>query len=283
MNILEILSQYKDRVNTLNEILEYPEFNVDYRFSKRYLDEINSLNKVVELYDKYLETKNDSYLQKIKTLLVSKAYDEYQGITITLSLKCDLLLNLYKEYFEKSRLDVSVDGLTITIKGVNLYALYKEESGIHEIIDKNSKQDVFIEVLPIISTDLKLDMNDVKVDYFHSSGAGGQNINKVETAIRMTHIPTNIVVTCQDERSQLQNKTKASQMLGEKVNKYYSDLADKEIKKIKKGIKKEIIRKYNLTNNKVEDLRLKKTFDLNDLKQVLLQDIASEILLNGWY
>lgn len=281
MDILEVCKKYQDRINQLNELLEYPEFNVDYRFSKRYLDEIASLNKIVELYNLYLESNDGKILNKIKNELLNKYYDNYSGITITLENSSTALINLYKKFFENGGYEVHVEKDRLEIRGVNLYSLYKEETGMHEMFGDKIGQSVKVTVLPIIDNFKELDLKDVKVDVFHSSGAGGQNINKVETAVRLTHIPTNIVVTCQDERSQLQNKNKAIALLKEKVEKYYKDLADKETAKIAKNIKYQEIRHYYLTNRKVEDLRLNKTYSMEDFKQFGLREIASELLING--
>ena len=281
MNTLEICKNYEDRVNKLNELLEYPEFNVDYRFSRRFIIELNSLSKIVDLYHKFQDSHDSKVIKEIEALLTTGSFDKYLGITFTFSSKEDVLFKLYKDYFDEARLDVIEDEQSLYVKGPNLYSLYKSESGVHQIINNAKKINVSVTVLPIIDVNFKLDNRDVKLEMFRSSGAGGQNINKVETAIRLTHKPTGIVVICQDERSQLQNKNRAFELLEKKVGEYYQALADKETKDIKKNVSKDLIRKIDLTNNKVEDLRLKKTYSMEEFKQFGLQEVVSEIFING--
>lgn len=278
-NILDICEKYKNRYLEVSNFLEYPEFNVDYNFAKRFYSELNELTPIVDLYNDYKKTESEEILQRIIALINKNIFDDYDGIDII----CDdeYLLDLYFNYFltSKYKIEKTKDGLRV--KGVNLYCIYKLESGIHEIISKSTKT-VKVLVIPFIEDkEIKINDKDIRIDYYHSQGAGGQNINKVESAIRITHLTTNIQVTCQDERSQLQNKNKALEILKDKVQKYYVKENQKEIDKVKKDFKNIIVRKYNIEKDELIDLRLNKSYSISDTMKYKLQQIDNEILANG--
>ena len=191
------------------------------------------------------------------------------------------LYRMYLYYCEKHRLKVEVvdenstelggiKEIVLNITGKDAYKQLKFESGVHRVqrVPETESQGrvhtstVTVAVLPEAEeVDVEIRDEDVRVDVYRSSGAGGQKVNKTETAIRLTHFPTGIVVTCQDERSQLKNKDKAYKVLRSRLYDYYSSMSrgeqDAQRKSlVGRGDRSERIRTYNFPQGRVTDHRI---------------------------
>ena len=161
-----------------------------------------------------------------------------------------MLLRMFTRYaegkgFEVELLDVlpgeeaGTKSATLAIKGHNAYGFLKSEKGVHRLVrispfDSNARRHTSFGAVHLMTeidntVEVNINMDDVRVDYYRASGAGGQHVNKTSSAVRMTHLPTGIVVQCQNERSQLQNKERCLQLLRAKLFEYEKAIQDQKI------------------------------------------------------
>lgn len=169
------------------------------------------------------------------------------------------LASALKRLCAEENLSVSGEKNLFTLSGKGAYSLLKGEKGIHQAINGESgRETACLLVYPDgkVMCD-KIPDSEIKIDYFHSGGKGGQNVNKVETAIRATHQKTGISVVCQDERSQLRNKERAIERLKEKVLCFYKAEGEKEMEKARKEGESPVrVRLWDLRAKTLRDLRL---------------------------
>jgi len=171
--------------------------------------------------------------------------------------------------------------LIFEIKGKGAFSRFKHERGVHrvqrvpitEASGRIHTSTTTVAVLPEAEeVELNINPDDLKMEFFHSGGAGGQNVNKVTTAVRITHLPTGIVATCQDERSQIRNRMKAMAVLRARVldveQRKQSESIDEERRmQVGGGQRAEKIRTYNFPQNRVTDHRISSSF--HNLQQIL--------------
>ena len=194
---------------------------------------------------------------------------------------CEMLFRMYLKYCDRRcwKVDINdapvaevigLDRATFTVSGKNAYGMLRAEQGVHRLVrisptdDKKRRQTSFagVEVLPVLPEDIEvaIDPNDLRIDVYHASGPGGQGVNTTDSAVRITHIPTGTVVTCQNERSQLQNKAAAMNILRSRLYEIEKEKREAELDELR-GPKREIsfgnqIRSYVLYPYQlIKDLR----------------------------
>jgi peptide chain release factor 1 len=177
------------------------------------------------------------------------------------------------------------DKVIVAVKGKGAYSRMKYEAGVHRVqrVPRTESQGrihtstATVAVLPEAEeVEVEIDPNDVKVDVYRSTGPGGQSVNTTDSAVRLTHIPTGLVVTCQDEKSQLQNKEKAMRILRarlyqQELDRQRTEVAGARRSQVGSGERSEKIRTYNFKENRVTDHRIGLT--LKRLAQVLEGDL----------
>ena len=283
------------------------------------LTELLKNEKDKEMIDLYKEeimncnNKQKELEEEIKVLLLPKDENDDSNVIIEIrpaaggdesSLFARVLVNMYIRYAERHRWAVEISDLSETelgglkeasfiLKGKGAYSRLKFESGVHRVqrVPETESQGRIhtstctVAVLPEVEeVDFEILDKDLKIDTYRSSGAGGQHVNKTESAIRITHLPTGLVVACQDERSQIKNREKAMRILTAKLYNFYKEQQDKAYKQNRKdqvgtGDRSERIRTYNYPQGRITDHRINfSVFNMADFMDGNIDVMIEELI-----
>jgi peptide chain release factor 1 len=270
------------------------------------------LTELAEVELDELKAQKELLEDEIKTLLLPKDPNDDRDIIMEIragtggeeaALFANDLFRMYTRYAEirgwkAEIIDLSETGLggikevVFSISGQNVYGDLKFESGVHRVqrvpetegSGRVHTSAASVAVLPEVEdVEVDINMNDVKIDIFRSGGAGGQNVNKVETAVRMTHLPTGIVVQCQDERSQLKNRQKALKVLKARLydlelKKQTDEISAQRKSMVRSGDRSDKIRTYNFPQNRVTDHRIGLTlYNLSSIIEGHLEELVEQL------
>ena len=297
--VVEKFREYKAAEETLNE-------------SRTLLDEGGLDRDFKEMVqEEYEQAKLDTarIYEELKILLLPKDPNDDKNVIVEIrggaggeesALFAGVLYRMYSMYAESKGFKTETlysnptelggfKEVSFMIKGEGAYSRFKFESGVHRVqrVPETENQGrihtstTTVAVLPEAEeVDIEINPADLQIDTFRSSGAGGQHINKTESAIRITHIPTGTVVECQDERSQHKNKDKAMRILRSRIleaerEKQQSSIADERKNQVGSGDRSERIRTYNYPQKRLSDHRIGLT--IYKLEQILNGDLDEVI------
>ena len=301
-----LLSKYqplKERYLELSELLCSPEIIADNRLYLRLGGEKQSLEEsyhlgealsvAIELNDE--EETRALYSCLMGEMLPKGKLDKRSAI---MELREDSpqskplveeLLKIYTAYTNRLGYHLNViereeKFTSVSIEGVGAYENFRFETGAHRSTQKGLNATVWVAVLPQMDdVTVAIKDGDIRTDIFHSSGAGGQNINKVATAVRLTHLPTGIVVTSQEERSQLRNRERAKTVLLSRVYDFYREkeltASLRERASILKKARTERVRLIDFENEKITDLRTGHIASLKSIYQGNLNELIEGVMI----
>ncbi|WP_313757428.1 peptide chain release factor 1 [Tissierella sp.] len=312
-DIEPIVFKYREFVKTRDGLEEAKEMLRD-----KLDDEMKELVKE-EIKD--LETSLEAIEEELRLLLIPKDPNDHKNVIVEIrggaggdeaALFSGVLFRMYSRYAERNRWKVEVMStneigiggfkeVIFMIKGKGAYSRLKYESGVHrvqrvpetEASGRIHTSTSTVAVLPEAEdVDIDIQEKDLKIDIYRSSGAGGQHVNTTDSAVRITHIPTGVVVACQDERSQIKNREKAMRILKTRIyDKMLTDqaaeIAEERKGQVGTGDRSERIRTYNFPQGRVTDHRINLTLykldafvdgDLDEMIDALITSDQAERL-----
>lgn len=312
---IELWQKYvKERAEleeTANKYIEYKKVEEDGKGAEELLKSETDPEMKAMLEDEFYACKKRlaEITDELKILLLPKDPNDNKNVIVEIrggaggeeaALFAYELYRMYVKYAESNRWKTEeidsnttelggIKEVVFSINGKGAYSKLKYESGVHRVQrvpDTESQgrihtSTVTVAVLPEAEdVEIHIDEKDLKVDTYRSSGAGGQHVNKTESCIRMTHLPTGIVVTCQDERSQIKNREKAMKVMKSRLYDYYNTKYQNEYAANRKnqvgtGDRSERIRTYNFPQGRITDHRI--GFTIYSLEDFLMGNINEMI------
>jgi len=298
-DLQKIVDKANEYISTIEAIEENKELLSDKELSELAKEELKELEPKIPILE-----------EEIKLLLLPKDPNDDKNIYLEIragtggdeaSLFVADLFKAYTRYADKkgwkteliSTSESDVGGykeIILLVKGESVYSRLKYEGGTHRVqrVPTTESQGrvhtsaVTVAIMPEVSeTEIDIPANEIKIDVMRAGGAGGQHVNKTESAVRMTHIPTGITVSMQDERSQQRNKEKALQILKARVYEHYesqrlAEIGDARKSQVGSGDRSERIRTYNYPQNRITDHRIGLT--LYRLEIIMAEGLFDEII-----
>ncbi len=303
-----LMKEHKSLTPIVEKFREYKKAEEDFSSAKAMLDEGGLDKDFRELVQAEYEESallKEKLFEELKILLLPKDPNDDKNVIVEIrggaggeesALFAGVLFRMYTMYAESKRWKYEIlssnptelggfKEVSFMISGEGAYSRFKYESGVHRVqrVPETETQGrihtstATVAVLPEAQeVDVEINPADLQIDTYRSSGAGGQHVNKTESAIRITHIPTGTIVECQDERSQHKNKDKAMRILRSKIleaemQKQMSSIADERKSQVGTGDRSERIRTYNYPQGRLSDHRIGLT--VYRLEQILNGDL----------
>ena len=304
--------EYSDLGNIIIFAREYLKFDQDQKDLEQILNDKSSDGEMKNLAEKELEVlkeKKTAYTTKLKVFLLPKDEDDNKNAIVEIragtggleaSLFCADLFRMYEKVCSKKKWKLDIISISkseaggfkeviFSVSGSDIYSYLKYESGVHRVqrVPTTETQGrvhtsaATVAVLPEAEeVDIQIKDSDLRIDVFRSGGPGGQSVNTTDSAVRITHLPTGVVVSQQDEKSQHKNKAKALKILRSRVyeaekRKKDQERADNRKSQIETGDRSERIRTYNFPQGRVTDHRINLT--LHKLDEFLSGEIHEEM------
>lgn len=312
-DIEDIVFKYREYVETrdgLEDAKEMLREKLDDDMKEMVKEEIKELEAALEVVE-----------EEIRVLLIPTDPNDHKNVIVEIrggaggdeaALFCGVLFRMYSRYAERNRWKVEIMNtneigiggfkeVIFMIKGKGAYSRLKYESGVHRVQrvpETESSGRIHtststVAVLPEAEdVDIEIHESDLKIDIYRSSGAGGQHVNTTDSAVRITHIPTGVIVACQDERSQMKNREKAMKILKSRIydqmlTDQAAEIAEERKGQVGTGDRSERIRTYNFPQGRVTDHRINLTLykldafvdgDLNEMIDALITSDQAEKL-----